>query len=74
LLSLRVEKVMISWFKKRFIKKLFFEVAANDSKCIMTPLETIDCLRWSDDPKEYTVVEKFMTQAEYDALPEFNGF
>lgn len=48
----------------------FLKVTFDGTSCICEPREAADMM---DDP-EYTVSEVWMTQAQYDALPEFQGW
>lgn len=52
-------------------KLRFLKLTVDGTSCICTPSEAGDMM---DSPDEYTVTEVWMTQAQYDALPEFQGW
>lgn len=55
-------------------KKKFARIEHFGSWCVCSPENVADWTADADDPSEYKVTEVWMTQAEFEALPEFKGF
>lgn len=56
---------------RRRQKKRFLKLTVDGTSCICEPDEAADMM---DDPTQYTVSEVWMTQKQYDKLPEFEGW
>jgi len=55
-------------------RKQFVRISLDGTYCIMTPAEGEQFLREAEYPDDYTVADVWMSQAEFDAMPEFAGF
>lgn len=54
--------------KRRFVK------LAVDGTAVTMPPEEVQSFMDGSDPTEYTVNDVWLTQDEFEALPEFQGF
>jgi hypothetical protein len=52
----------------------FIRLRFEGSHFLMTPAEACQILQDDDDPKRYGVEAVRLTMAEFDAMPEFDGF
>lgn len=52
-------------------KRRYLKLTADGSSVICEPFEAASMM---DDPAEYVISEVWMTEKEYQALPEFMGF
>lgn len=55
--------------KKRFVKLTY-----DGSSCYCRPNEVNDMLCYEDRPQDFTREDVWMTEAEYEELPEFMGW
>lgn len=65
---------LLAWLKNRFVGREYIRLSIDGTGCIQTPLEAIDLLRDSENPKEYEVEAVIMTPYAFRRLPEFPGF
>lgn len=52
----------------------FVRIEHFGSFCICSPENVGDWIADADDPSEYKITDVWMTQKEFDDLPEFKGF
>ena len=65
---------MIKWFIKRFIKKRYIVLTLGGTSCIFTPVDAIVAIRDSDEPKDFKITSKWITEYKFEKLPEFSGW
>jgi hypothetical protein len=55
-------------------KQLYFRVELNGSYAIVPPQHLVDMLIVDDESTVFAVSAVYLTEEEYEAIPEFQGF